>query len=368
MTKVLEIIGKRPQGGIGSFITNYQSNFPGKEVILDYLIFSDEPSGLFDKKVKKMGSRVYVLPELKNTRLFRIWKSIYDFFEKYGEEYDAVHLHSANIGFMVFPVAKKCGINNLIVHSHSTMYSDNKINAFRNYFLCLGIQKHASHYLACSIASADFLFGKKNRNRVLIFNNAIECDRFAFKNEIRTKYREQMGVEGKFVIGHVGMFYPVKNQSMVVDIFKSVCEKISNAVLILVGEGPLKKEVEDKVAEYGLNHKVLFLGQRYDVNNTMMAMDVFVLPSVFEGIPVVGIEAQASGLPCFISDAISNEISLQDVEFLSINDTPKEWAEIIIKKGRNDNIKREMAYRDISRKGYDIKTEATKLYEFYMSL
>lgn len=365
MVRILEVIGKRPQGGIGAFITNYQSHFKGDNVKLDYLIFNDAPTGEFDDRVKTMGSNVFVLPELKNKRLFSIWKAIDDFFDSNGKNYDAVHLHSVNIAFMVFPAAKRNGIEYRLAHSHSTVYSDKRINAVRNYILCLGLRKNATHYLACSVAAGDFLFGKANRNRVKVFNNAIDCEKYAFIPSVRDECRRYLNVEDSIVIGHVGRFTKEKNHTYLIDIINFLVKRNEKIRLVLVGDGPLKSDIEKKVRELEIEDKVIFLGRRDDVNRIMMAMDIFVLPSLFEGMPVVGIEAQASGLPCIVSDTITREINLKDVNFESINIEPSVWADDIERMLKNKSGERLEAYKYVESKGFDISVEANKLYELY---
>lgn len=368
MVRILEVIGKRPQGGIGAFITNYQMHFDGNDVKLDYLIFNDEPTGAFDDKVRAMGSDIYVLPELKNSRLIGIWKKINSFFDENGKKYDAVHLHSVNIAFMVFPAAKRNGIEYLIAHSHATVYSDKKLNSLRNYFLCKGLKKQATNYLACSVAAGDFLYGRKNRNEFIVFNNAIDCNEYAFQKEIREEYRKSLNIEDCFVVGHVGRFNEQKNHKYLVKIFEKLVRRKENAKLILIGDGPLRKDIEREIEDKGLEDKVLFLGQRSDVNKLMMAMDLFILPSLYEGLPVVGVEAQASGLPCIMSDTITEEVALTDTYFESIKANPEVWVDKIENIKINDNTKRENVHMIIAAKGYDINQEANKLYAFYKGL
>lgn len=368
MVKILEVIGKRPRGGIGAFVLNYQSHFVGQEVQLDYLIFSDEETGEFDNKVKKLNSNVYVLPELKNSRFFAIWFKINKFFRDHGKNYDAVHLHSVNIAFMVFKAAKINGIQHLIAHSHATLYSDKFINGIRNRILCLGLKKHATHFLACSLAAGDFLYGKENREKVLIFNNAIECEKFSFKNEVREKYRSELQIENSLVIGHVGRFNEQKNHKYLIEIFNEVVKINRNATLLLIGDGPLKKEIEEEVRRRNLTGNVKFLGQRNDVDKLLMAMDVFVLPSLYEGLPVVGVEAQATGLVCIMSDTITKEVDLGKVFFKSIEAKPYEWAEKICNVELVTTDQRGQYSQIVASKGYEIETESKKLYNFYKTL
>lgn len=299
--RVLNIIGKRPTGGIGAVVYNYQSHFTTGNVVYDYLLFAEEPYGDFDDKVEKLGSKVYVLPELRNSRLIYLYKKINEFFKIHGSEYDVVHLHSTNIGFLCYPIAKKYGIKNLIAHSHATMYSDKKLNAIRNSILCLPLKKMANIYFACSRAAGEFLYGKRmmESGKVYVLNNAIDYDKFKFNDCIRNKIRRELGLDNKFVVGHVGRFCEQKNHIFLIDIFCQVIKHNRDSVLVLVGEGPLKEEIKKLVKERNIETNVLFLGQRSDVNELLQAMDVFVLPSLYEGLPVIGVEAQASGFHVF---------------------------------------------------------------------
>ena len=179
MIRVLHVIGKRPTGGIGTVVKNYQRHINKEECVFDYLIFDDEPSGDFDEYVMALGSKVYVLPELKNKRLFSINNKIKDFFLKTGYCYDIVHLHSANIGFMVFRYAKMVGIKIRIIYSHATKYSDKKINSVRNYFLYKPTNKLANNYFYCSNLARQFLFNNVNIN-LYFMHNAIECEKYKY--------------------------------------------------------------------------------------------------------------------------------------------------------------------------------------------
>lgn len=366
MIRVLNIIGKRPTGGIGAFVYNYQQHMNRKDIKIDYLLFDDEDNGAFDEKVKQLGSTVYVLPALKNIRFFLLWFKIDEFMKAIGKNYDIIHLHSVNIAFMCFPIAKKYGVSNLISHSHATVYSDKPINAFRNKILCLNLMKQANVYMACSKAAGEFLYGKENIENVIILNNAIECDRFKFRDTIRNEYRKKLDLENKFVIGNVGRFCEQKNQLFLIDIFLACLEKNANSELLLIGDGPMKCEVEDKVKKFGIENKVKFLGVRDDVDKILQSMDVFVLPSLFEGLPVIGVEAQASGLPLIISDTITRELNLGNVTYVSLDESPKYWAKKILEC--NLKIDRMVQYQNVSNLGYDIKKEANKLYEIYTNL
>lgn len=366
MVKVLNIIGKRPTGGIGAFTYNYQCHFTSDELKVDYLLFDDAPDGPFDEKVKKLGSTVYVLPALKNTRLISLSIQIDQFMKEIGKQYDVIHLHSVNIAFMCFPSARKYGVKHLISHSHATVYSDKPLNAIRNKYLCRNLMKYANVYMACSVAAGEFLYGKENMEQVIVLNNAIECEKFRFSDAVRDAYRKQLHVEDKFVIGNVGRFCEQKNQLFLMDIFAECLKKHGDSVLLLAGDGPLRGEVEAKAAKLGLTDHVSFLGTRDDIACVLQAFDVFVLPSLFEGLPVIGIEAQASGLPMVVSDAVTRELDLGDVSFVSLTVGLDAWVDAIYRCNRNTD--RSEAYQKVSLLGYDIQREANKLQEFYLNL
>lgn len=367
MIKVLNIIGKRPTGGIGAFVYNYQTHFSNKNISVDYLLFDDVANGEFDEKVRNLGSNVYILPGLRNWRLFSLWKMIDKFMRNVGSHYDIIHLHSVNIAFMCFTSAKKYGVKNLISHSHATVYSEKKLNALRNWILCLNLLKQATVYCACSNAAAKFLYGNNLLYKVHIFNNAIECEKFKYDEALRISSRKLLGIDDNLVVGHVGRFCKQKNQLFLVEVFHKCLEKNPNCVLLLIGDGPQRQEIINKVEQLGIGNKVLFLGQRRDIPRLLQCMDVFVLPSLYEGLPVIGIEAQASGLPMVVSSTVTSELSICNVQFLNLNDGKKVWASNILKQGERGND-RSNCWKEVSLSGYDIYKEAQRLENFYLSL
>lgn len=284
-----------------------------------------------------------------------------------GKDYDIIHLHSVNIGFMCYPSAKKYGVKNLISHSHATVYSDKPLNAIRNKILCKNLLKQANIYMACSKAAGEFLYGKQNMDKVVVLNNAIECEKFRFSNEVRCEYRKKLGLEQKFVIGNVGRFCEQKNQLFLIDIFVECLKLNPNSELILVGDGPMKEQVKNKVKELKISDKVQFLGTRNDIEKILSAIDVFVLPSLFEGLPVIGIEAQASGLPMIVSDTVTNELNLGNINFISLDTQPEEWAKKII-NSCTINVDRTDAYMHVADMKYEICNEAKRLQEIYLGL
>ncbi|GKX31758.1 glycosyl transferase family 1 [Vallitalea longa] len=366
--KILHIIGKRPRGGIGTFLLNMHSNIDVSKIQFEYLINAETPEGDFDRKVKELGGKVYVLPELRYKNTLKYLKELNHFFECHND-YKAVHVHSANIGVFNFVQAKKHGINYLIVHSHNTKYSDKKLNSIRNFFMQIPLKKMANIYFACSKKAGKFLFGKNNidKGKVYIANNAINAEKFRYNKSIREKTRKKLGIQNKLVLGHVGRFNNQKNHDFLIDIFQKVHEVKKNSILILIGDGELENEIRLKVKRLNLEKFVYFLGIRSDVADLFQAFDLFILPSLFEGLPLVGIEAQASGLPCILSDSITDEIKITDnVEFISLSHDCNYWANKLIEITKK-NI-REDTYNNIVKSGYDAKFAAKKLQQFYIDL
>lgn len=368
MIKILNIIGRRPTGGIGTFVLNYQKHMDSSSVHMDYLLFSDEENGPFDEKVKSMGSTVYVLPALKHSRLFTLRKKLVGFFSDYENQYNIVHLHSANIAFICLPVAKKFGIKRLIIHSHATKYSEKRLNAFRNRILCVGLNKMATDFFACSPDAGKFLFGEGlyNAGKVTVINNAIEAGKFRYSEETRREMRKKLGVENNLVICHTGRFSAQKNHSFLIDIFSNIARKKDNAVLLLAGAGEDFEKIKRKVNGFGLEKKVMFLGVRSDVPDLLQAADAFVLPSIYEGLPYSAIEAQACGLPCAFSNEIANSVNIVNSQFISLEKTAEYWADKIIEAC--DSFVRRDTIDDVRKAGYDITLEAKNLEDIYCSL
>lgn len=367
LIRVLHVLAQRPSGGIGSFLYNMHSNIDTSKVQFDYLICDENAQGEFDNRVKSLGGRVYVLSPLRNRKLFVYIYELCNFFKKY-KEYNIVHGHLANAASIYFFIAKRYGINHRIIHSHNTKYSDYKLNSIRNYFLQLPLKKVANRFFACSLKAADFLYGKKHveQNKVEIIQNAIDAKRFRFDNCIRNNVKRELGLEDKFVLGHVGAFVPQKNHSFLIDIFNEVYKQNPNTVLLLIGTGILEQEIKEKVKSLGLDDAVFFLGRRIDVNKLMQGFDIFLLPSLYEGLPLVGIEAQAAGLKCLISDTVTEEIKITDlVDFISLSSL-SEWTKTILKYENNYN--RKDTYEEIVNAGYDVAHAAEKLQNFYLNL
>ncbi|MEK2470423.1 glycosyltransferase [Tetragenococcus halophilus] len=213
------------------------------------------------------------------------------------------------------------------------------------------------------------MFGKKlvYKNKVTIINNGIDIERFSYNEGTRHSLRKELGLEGKFVLGHVGRFSDEKNHKFLIETFFRITQIYPRSILLLIGEGSLKPNIENKITELKLTENVIFLGLRDDVNQVMQAMDSFVLPSLFEGLGIVAIEAQAAGLPCYVSKGVPKEVDITDlITYISLNKSPEHWAQEIVKK--KDSSSRSLYSKTIKSKNYDIVDTVKKLENFYYDI
>lgn len=361
MIKVLYVMGKEPVGGVGSMAFNFHSNF-SSEIKVDYLVLCPKENTPFNEKVKKLGSEVFLLSELKYKNIVKIVKMMNSFFE--DTQYDIVHLHSPILGGICLKSAAKHGIKNRIIHYHTSSYGENILKRWRNRILFATSVKYATHFFACSQMAASM---NQVADNITIVKNAIDCKKFGFNEEDRTHLRMQFGLGDKFIIGHIGRFSVEKNQSFLIEIFEKVHRLNKNYVLLIVGEGPLDKELINLVKKKQLTDSVIFTGRRDDVPALLSAMDIFLLPSFFEGMPVCALEAQASGLPCILSDSITQEVKVLDtMEFLSLSKPKEYWAEKILEIKKSDN--REDGVKKVEEAGFDIQNVSLQLEKIYIEL
>lgn len=346
--------------GIVSYAMNYYRYIDKNKIQMDFLV-SDDNESVYWKEIKENGDNIYIMPELKYRNTIKFCKKVDEFF-KYSN-YDIVHCHLANAGMFYLKAAKKYGVKSRILHSHATKSAESILKKIRNGLMIPFTKLYANEYFACSKAAGEYLFKNKKYN---VINNAILPKKYLFNNNIRVQKRKELELDDKIIIGNIGRFSMQKNHLFLIDIFYELKKLDSNVVLILVGEGPLEGLIRKKVSEYGLEKDIVFTGKRLDTNDLYQAMDVFLLPSLYEGLPLVGIEAQCSDLPLIVSNTITKELSIiESTQYLSLDKSAAFWAEVIIKclkKSRKDN-------KDIVRKmNYDIESEAKKLENIYIDI
>ncbi|MBM7685771.1 glycosyltransferase family 1 protein [Defluviitalea raffinosedens] len=366
MIKILHLVSSLSiKSGVMSVIMNYYRNIDKNKVQFDFCYFMDGED-TYEAEINSLGGHTIKIsrPSLS----IKFFNEINGFFEKQKGIYTALHIHEIYLTFIFATIAKKNGIKNVITHCHATQYSDKKINALRNRILCIPLKKQANYYFSCSKAAGSFLYGEKylKTEKVKIINNAIDCEKYKFDPNIRSVMRKKLGIEKNLVIGHIGRFNKQKNHSFLIDLFYLIQKKEKNAKLLLVGDGPLFQTIQEKVKKLNLNNNVIFLGRRKDIPDILQAMDIFLLPSLFEGLPVVGVEAQASGLPVVFSNSITQEICLFNYKYLDLNQSPEYWAQEVLSIDRNCN--RIQAFLNVKEKGFDIKEEAKKLENIYLEM
>lgn len=332
MIRILHIVGSNASiSGVMNFIMNYYRIMNHEKIQFDFLYFIEVEKN-FNSEIEKLGGNVYFVNKPSLKYVYRTYKEFDDFFKSNANKYKAVHLHEVYLVHFISYFCKKYDIKHLITHAHTTKYSDNPKNALRNRIMCLGLKHSATDYFACSKAAGEFYYGKRavENGLVKVIPNAINLKNYKFNQSIRDKVRKSLKIDDKFVIGHIGRMAPPKNQKFLLQIFEKIKKEKTNSTLLMIGDGPLKKEIEAEIKRLNLQDSVILLGVRNDVPNLLMAMDVFLLPSLYEGLPVVCVEAQATGLRCVLSDNITKEVDCGNCEFISLNQSLADWKDNII--------------------------------------
>lgn len=361
--RVAQIVGKMNSGGVESVVLNYYKNIDREKVQFDFIV--DEDSTHIPREViENLGGGIYIVPPYQH--LFSYMTSLIKLFKQ--NKYKVVHSHINSLSIFPLCAAKISKIKIRIAHSHSSAGNNELKRNIIKYILRPFSKIFPTNFLACSEFAGTWLFGKNfmNKNKVKILNNAIDTSKFSYNLEIRNKIREHEKLEDKFVVGHVGRFVNQKNHSFLLKIFYEIHKADENSVLMLLGDGPLRESIKEEARDLGLENSVRFLGIKENVNEYMQAMDVFLLPSFYEGLPVVGVEAQTAGLRCIFSTNVTKEAKLTDnVEYLDLDDGEKVWAEVALK---SKNFDRKNTASIIIKKGFDIKYEAKKLEDYYLGL
>lgn len=364
VVRVLHVVGKMDRGGMETLIMNYYRNIDKKKIQFDFPVHYEE-RGAYDDEIEMLGGKIFRMPKTTVKNYMRYKKALNDFFMNHPE-YTIIHGHLESTAFMYQSIAKKYGDKHTILHAHNTSVDKNVKGLIKFITTKIG-NKRVDSYFACSNAAAKFYFGEKqiSSKGLTLLPNAIDVDDFVFNMHIRKKLRIELDLNDKFVIGHIGRFFAVKNHSFLIDIFEYIVNIEPNAVLLLIGGGPLEKEIMQKVQKLNLTQAVKFLGIRSDINELLQAMDVFVLPSHSEGLPVVAVEAQASGIKCILSDNVPRETKItSEVEFVSLNNSIQEWADKILKW--SDGYQRENFLEVFMSKNYSVKKSVKVLEEYYL--
>lgn len=371
--KVLFYSEKWDSGGIEAFIMNIYRNLDKEKIKADILT-SQNQTDIYDEEIEKLGGKKFITLDKKyDSPIIRTLKNFSKFKKALqSSNYDVIHLNICHGVAMIYAyIAKKAGIKCVILHSHNAdIGNKQKTIKILGHNICKYLfERYADEFLACSDLAAKWLYTKRilNSDKVKIINNAIDSKKFIFNKQERYNFRKELGINDKFVIGHIGRFCEQKNHNYLIDVFKEINNIDKNSVLLLVGDGELKQEIINKVDNLGLSEDVIFYGLTKDIPKLLWTMDVFVLPSLFEGKPIVGIETQAAALKTFMSDTITSTLKISDyVEYLSIQDEPKKWANKIIKIGKDYGRKNMQDV--IEKNGYEINCIAKDMEELYIAI
>lgn len=365
--RVLHILHSMNRGGTENALMNYYRCIDRSLVQFDFLLTAPTKCD-FEDEILSLGGRIYRVPSLSMHSPFRYISGVNRFLKSHPE-YHIAHSHTSSKSFFPLAIAKFRRVPVRISHSHSSKSETSIKGIIRNILMPL-LKSTANVYLSCGEKAADWLYGKRfsHSGKVRIIRNVINANRFRVNLAIRQSIRQELRIgENTFVVGHVARFCEVKNHKFSVDILKEILVKVPDATLLLVGDGALRDEITAYAKRLGVESKVRMVGVVPNVYDYEQAMDAFILPSFYEGLPLSIIEAQVSGLPCFTTrDKVSNECSVTNlVKYLPLEVGAEVWADAILDSASMNRIDR---YEEIVAAGYDSETAAMSLQNLYLTL
>lgn len=359
-TRILQVVGGMNRGGAETFLMNVLRNINKQDFEILFLCYGPQEFD-YEDELNRLGARIIRTPDVKDVGIAKHIKNIQRILN--DERIDIIHTHTFYNSMFSLIAAKNAGVKTRITHSHTTKSEHNPNIAKRIYFAISKyiVNRYSTDFVACGEEAGEALFFRKNVFKVI--DNGIILDDFYFNASTRQKLRSELGLsEQSTVLGHVGRIDVQKNQLFLVDIFSEYVKNNSDSYLMLVGEGVLKEKLIERIDELGISENVIMMGKRSDVSELYNVMDVFVFPSIREGLPVVLVEAQANGLPCIISDSIDKASKLTDcVQFLSLSEPKGVWARAI---GESD-LKRKNTRQVLQNSSYNMKNNITKIEDLY---
>ncbi len=359
--KVLEMIGALNFGGSQAMIVNLCKAMNSENVQCDFIVDHPEYMGMASI-VEEMGSKIYIMPTFVGTNIKEI-KSAWDRFFIEHPDYQILHSHSRSYASIYLPIAKKHGLKT-IIHSHNTSNGKGLVALIKN-MLQYPLRHRADYFIGCSKEAGLWLFGDKivNSNKFFVLNNAIDTDKFTYDEDVRFEYRENFHLKDEKVFIQIGRLSEQKNYLFSLKVFRKYLDTDKDARLFIVGNGDLKNDIIDKINEYNIADRVVMLEGRGDVNNLLQMADVFLMPSLFEGLSVAAVEAQASGIRCLLSDKCDQNVNITGLcEFVPLNEDT--W----VSKMSEELSLREYTKDKIVEAGFDVKTTAKWLEDFYRSI
>lgn len=356
MIRVLHYVGKMDRGGMETLIMNLYRNINRSQVQFDFAIHGDR-NGDFEAEILNMGGRFYQFPHMrKNPIEYR--KSWRKFWNENGNRYKVFHMHTNSLANIIaMEEAERADIKIRIIHSHSSFANKGRLQYLNNFLHKINQKKIiniATHLIACSDKAATWMFGgmQLGEKKVILLNNGVDIKKFSFSMKKREQIRKEIGVsDDTIVLGQIGSFLPVKNHEFTLSIMRELVKNNKKYLLVLVGDGELRSEIENRVKIFNIESKVRFLGKRSDVDALLSAFDIYIMPSLYEGLPVSLVEAQVNGVPALISDTITRSVYFNDnVKYLPINNGTMQW----INEINSLESKHSTDIEKIIRSGFDI--------------
>lgn len=364
MIRVLHVVGKMHYGGMETLIMNLYRHVDREKIQFDFLVHYEE-AGEYDDEIRRLGGKIYVMPRTLPQNYFVYKKALMKFFTEH-QEYRIIHGHLQSVAYIYHDIAKRTGDRICITHAHNNGY-DKNLKGIMGYYTALLAQKYTDVFFGCSDEACELFFPKaiKQGKKITVIKNGIESEHYRFSEEIRNEVRRELGLEKNFVIGHIGRFSPQKNHKFLLSIFSEICKKNPDSKLVLVGKGPLEDDVRVLADRLSIKEHIVFLGARSDVPRLLQGMDAFLLPSLYEGLGIVLVEAQASGLKCFASNTVSKEANVTDLlTYIELEQSAEYWADKILS---SISYEREDKIKDIVASGFDIRKSAAELEAFYLN-
>lgn len=362
--KILEVCIDLDGGGTDRYVYNYCTRI--NDIHFDYASVINK-EGILEQPLKDTGASVLKYPRI-GKGIIGNFMAFYHFMKE--GKYDAIHVHLCYSSFIPLLAAKLCGIRTRISHSHFANIPESTKKKVLRLFTTKLAKMFATDLAACGVDAAKWLWGEKDYNlgKVKVHNNAIDTELYKFSNQKRGEIRSTFGIaDSTLVVGHVGRISDQKNQKRLVRIFGEIVKRNPDSILMMVGYIDQNYELDPIIRELGITNKVMTLGVRSDVPDLLNAMDVFVFPSKFEGLPFTLVETQCNGLPCVCSDAVTKDVNFSNsIQFISLAESDEKWAKKAIDE--SSRIRNKDAVQHVINAGYDLQTEAGKLSEYYCQL
>ena len=356
--RVLHILQRMEAGGTQALLMNSYRRMDRTKLQFDFLVEYPDRQ-FYDDEIESLGGCVYRTNVRKNANIPAFIRKLRQLIKE--NDYRVVHVHTYSIGYFCLREARRCGVPVRIAHSHNNQMTKGPL-----YVPKLIMQKlyciHANRFMACSDDAGRYLFGKRD---FIVVKNAIDVDSFCFNETVRMNVRKELGAGGSLVVGSVGRLHQQKNQMFLLEVFCELKKLSPNSKLLLIGDGPDKAKLENRATELGIADDFILLSNRRDLARLYQAMDVFVLPSLFEGLGIVAIEAQSSGLPTVCSDGVSEDANVSPLfRRCSLSASPKTWARTIVAVAGSRNS--EIGAVGAKAHGFDVNENATILQQWYL--